>query len=102
MPEQTKAKSSLPTTHTVLIVAGALVGLGLSGLLGAPLRYILLPEVPAEERVQPHAGGHGRDGLAEPVVPGDPHEEIDVGHGGGKRTDGGQIDAEAGRVPGVQ
>jgi len=34
----------------VLIVAGALVGLGLSGLLGAPLRYILLTEVPAEER----------------------------------------------------
>ncbi len=40
----------LPTTHTVLVVAGTLVGLGLSGLLGAPLRYILLAEVPADER----------------------------------------------------
>jgi len=40
----------MPTTLTVLIVAGALVGLGLSGLLGAPLRYILLAEVPADER----------------------------------------------------
>jgi MFS family permease len=40
----------LPTTRTVLVVAGALVGLGLSGLLGAPLRYILLAEVPADER----------------------------------------------------
>jgi EmrB/QacA subfamily drug resistance transporter len=40
----------LPTTRTVLAIAGALVGLGLSGLLGAPLRYILLAEIPAEER----------------------------------------------------
>lgn len=41
---------ALPTTHAVLIVAGVLVGLGLSGLLGAPLRYILLAEVAADER----------------------------------------------------
>lgn len=37
-------------TRTNIIVAGALVGLGLSGLLGAPLRYLLLEEVPATER----------------------------------------------------
>lgn len=40
----------LHTTTMTLVIAGALVGLGLSGLLGAPLRYILLAEVPAEER----------------------------------------------------
>jgi EmrB/QacA subfamily drug resistance transporter len=44
------APALLPTTHSVLVVAGALVGFGLSGLLGAPLRYILLEEVPAGER----------------------------------------------------
>lgn len=38
------------TTRTSLIVAGVLVGFGLSGLLGAPLRYVLLNEVAANER----------------------------------------------------
>jgi MFS family permease len=40
----------METTRTALIVGGTGVGLGLSGLLGAPLRYILLDEVSAEER----------------------------------------------------
>ena len=44
------AAALLPTTRTVLTFAGALVGLGLAGLLGAPLRYILLAEVPADQR----------------------------------------------------
>lgn len=42
--------AALPTTRLVLVAAGALVGIGLSGLLGAPLRYILLAAVPAGER----------------------------------------------------
>jgi EmrB/QacA subfamily drug resistance transporter len=40
----------LETTRTALILGGTGVGLGLSGLLGAPLRYILLDEVAPEER----------------------------------------------------
>lgn len=44
------ALALLPTTRPLLLVAGVLVGLGLSGLLGAPLRYVLLNEVPARER----------------------------------------------------
>jgi EmrB/QacA subfamily drug resistance transporter len=39
-----------PVSRTNIIIAGALVGLGLSGLLGAPLRYLLIEEVPAAER----------------------------------------------------
>lgn len=38
------------TTRTNLIIAGFLVGIGLSGLLGAPLRYVVLGEVAAGER----------------------------------------------------
>ena len=41
---------ALPTTRNSLIAAGVLVGFGLSGLLGAPLRYVLLEEVAAGER----------------------------------------------------
>jgi EmrB/QacA subfamily drug resistance transporter len=44
------ALALLPTTRTTLLGAGVLVGLGLSGLLGAPLRYVLLNEVSAGER----------------------------------------------------
>jgi EmrB/QacA subfamily drug resistance transporter len=44
------ALALLPTTRPVLLGAGVLVGLGLSGLLGAPLRYVLLNEVSAQER----------------------------------------------------
>lgn len=40
----------LPTTRGALIGAGACVGFGLAGLLGAPLRYILLDVIPAAER----------------------------------------------------
>ena len=34
----------------LFIIAGALIGLGLSALLGAPLRYIMLNESRADER----------------------------------------------------
>lgn len=44
------ALALLPTTRPILLGAGVLVGLGLSGLLGAPLRYVLLNEVSADER----------------------------------------------------
>jgi MFS family permease len=44
------ALALLPTTRNLLLGAGVLVGLGLSGLLGAPLRYVLLNEVSAQER----------------------------------------------------
>jgi MFS family permease len=44
------ALALLPTTRNLLLGAGVLVGLGLSGLLGAPLRYVLLNEVSALER----------------------------------------------------
>jgi EmrB/QacA subfamily drug resistance transporter len=37
-------------TRTNIVIAGVLVGLGLSGLLGAPLRYLLLEESAPEER----------------------------------------------------
>ena len=40
----------MSTTRVSLSVAGALVGLGLSGLLGAPLRYVVLEAVAADER----------------------------------------------------
>jgi MFS family permease len=35
---------------TMFIIAGALIGLGLSALLGAPIRYITLNETRASER----------------------------------------------------
>ncbi|MFO1426005.1 MAG: MFS transporter [Steroidobacteraceae bacterium] len=40
----------LPITRGTLITAGALVGFGISGLLGAPLRYVILDAVAAGER----------------------------------------------------
>ncbi len=42
--------SSLPLTWAVYLAASLLLGLGLSALLGAPLRYIMLNEAPASER----------------------------------------------------
>lgn len=44
------ALALLPTTRMLLVIAGVGVGLGLSGLLGAPLRYVLLNEIAASER----------------------------------------------------
>jgi MFS family permease len=44
------ALALLPTTRMLLVAAGVGVGLGLSGLLGAPLRYVLLNEIAASER----------------------------------------------------
>lgn len=38
------------TTLTTLVVGGICLGFGLAGLLGAPLRYILLAEIPSGER----------------------------------------------------
>lgn len=40
----------IPPTLAVFYVAGALVGMGLSWLLGAPLRYIMLNEAPRSQR----------------------------------------------------
>jgi MFS family permease len=40
----------VPVTYTTLIVAGVFVGFGLAGLLGAPLRFLILDSVAAEER----------------------------------------------------
>ncbi len=40
----------VPVTFTTLIVAGTMVGFGLAGLLGAPLRYLILESVSADER----------------------------------------------------
>jgi MFS family permease len=39
-----------PGSLVLFIVAGALIGLGLSALLGAPTRYIMLNEAPAADR----------------------------------------------------
>ncbi len=39
-----------PTTRVGFLGGGVLIGLGLSALLGAPLRYIFLNEVPAADR----------------------------------------------------
>ena len=41
-----RSAASLP----LFILSGALIGLGLSALLGAPMRYIVLNEAPAEDR----------------------------------------------------
>jgi MFS family permease len=38
------------TTFWLFIVSGMVIGLGLSALLGAPVRYIMLNEAPAAER----------------------------------------------------
>lgn len=42
--------SQLAPHLALFIVAGALIGLGLSALLGAPVRYIMLNEAPASDR----------------------------------------------------
>ncbi|NTV36936.1 MAG: MFS transporter [Anaerolineaceae bacterium] len=42
--------SQFASSMTLYIIAGALIGLGLSALLGAPIRYITLNEVSAEQR----------------------------------------------------
>lgn len=42
---------SISTANLILFIAsGAVIGLGLSALLGAPMRYIVLNEAPAEDR----------------------------------------------------
>jgi MFS family permease len=38
------------TSTVMFIIAGAVIGLGLSALLGAPMRYIMLSEAPASDR----------------------------------------------------
>ncbi len=47
--------SFLPLTLPIFYTAGALVGLGLSALLGAPVRYIMINEAPAEDRAAAQA-----------------------------------------------
>ena len=42
--------SFFATSLILFIVAGAVIGLGLSALLGAPIRYIMLNEAPRSER----------------------------------------------------
>ncbi len=44
-----------PITATTLVMNGIALGLGLAGLLGAPLRYILLDVIPAGERATAQA-----------------------------------------------
>lgn len=41
---------SFSTSLALFIVAGAVIGMGLSALLGAPMRYIMLNEAPAADR----------------------------------------------------
>ncbi len=47
--------SFFPQSWIIFFGAGILVGLGLSALLGAPIRYIMLNEAPAEERAAAQA-----------------------------------------------
>jgi EmrB/QacA subfamily drug resistance transporter len=42
--------SSLATSLALFILSGVVIGLGLSALLGAPVRYIMLNEAPASDR----------------------------------------------------
>ena len=42
--------SVFATNLALFILSGAVIGLGLSALLGAPMRYIVLNEAPAEDR----------------------------------------------------
>ncbi len=44
------AIGALPTTRALYYTIAILVGLGLSSLLGAPLRYVMLNEAPREDR----------------------------------------------------
>jgi EmrB/QacA subfamily drug resistance transporter len=46
---------ALPISLVLFYVAGAMVGLGLSWLLGAPLRYIMLNEAPRSQRAAAQA-----------------------------------------------
>jgi MFS family permease len=41
---------SITSVLVLFIVAGIMIGLGLSALLGAPVRYIMLNEAPASDR----------------------------------------------------
>jgi len=41
---------SFSTSMAMFIVAGVVIGLGLSSLLGAPMRYVMLNEAPASDR----------------------------------------------------
>jgi MFS family permease len=47
--------SFFPQSWVIFFVAGILMGLGLSALLGAPIRYIMLNEAPAEDRAAAQA-----------------------------------------------
>jgi len=47
--------SFLPLTLVSFYLSGALVGLGLSALLGAPVRYIMINEAPASDRAAAQA-----------------------------------------------
>ncbi|MBE7550970.1 MAG: MFS transporter [Anaerolineales bacterium] len=47
--------SFFPQSWIIFFSAGVLMGLGLSALLGAPIRYIMLNEAPAEERAAAQA-----------------------------------------------
>jgi len=44
------SNSSFTSVLWLFILAGAIIGLGLSALLGAPVRYIMLNEAPASDR----------------------------------------------------
>jgi len=44
------SRSSLTSNLWMFILAGAIIGLGLSSLLGAPVRYIMLNEAPPSDR----------------------------------------------------
>lgn len=45
----------VPLTSWVYYISGAILGLGLSALLGAPLRYIMINEAPASDRAAAQA-----------------------------------------------
>ncbi len=47
--------SFFPQSWVAFFIAGILIGLGMSALLGAPIRYIMLNEAPAEERAAAQA-----------------------------------------------
>ncbi|MBE7467962.1 MAG: MFS transporter [Anaerolineales bacterium] len=47
--------SFFPQSWPIFFAAGVLIGLGMSALLGAPIRYIMLNEAPIEERAAAQA-----------------------------------------------
>jgi EmrB/QacA subfamily drug resistance transporter len=47
--------SFFPQSWLIFFAAGVLIGLGMSALLGAPIRYIMLNEAPIEERAAAQA-----------------------------------------------